>query len=87
MQSNTVGRGWAVGLLGPTVLGTPGPRLAGATASLALAEVNATAPLHLEGSAAPEPGQPPDAPEYGDLELYLASLSQGLTLTAPNIRN
>jgi len=30
---------------------------------------------------------PPDAPEYGELELYLASLSQGLTLTTPNIRH
>lgn len=30
---------------------------------------------------------PPDAPEYGDLELYLKSLNQGLKLTAPNIRH
>jgi sulfur-oxidizing protein SoxA len=30
---------------------------------------------------------PPDAPEYGDLELYLKSLNQGLRLTAPNIRH
>ena len=30
---------------------------------------------------------PPDAPEYGELELYLKSLNQGLALTAPNIRH
>ena len=30
---------------------------------------------------------PPDAAEYGELELYLMSLSQGLKLTAPNIRH
>lgn len=30
---------------------------------------------------------PPDAPEYGELELYLATLSQGLKLTTPNIRH
>jgi sulfur-oxidizing protein SoxA len=30
---------------------------------------------------------PPDAPEYGELELYLKSLNQGLKLTAPNIRH
>jgi L-cysteine S-thiosulfotransferase len=30
---------------------------------------------------------PPDAPEYGDLELYLKTLNQGLKLTAPNIRH
>ncbi len=30
---------------------------------------------------------PPDAPEYGDLELYLTSLSNGLTLSVPGIRN
>lgn len=30
---------------------------------------------------------PPDASEYADLELYLKSHSQGLPLTAPNIRH
>lgn len=30
---------------------------------------------------------PPDAPEYGDLEMFLKSLNQGLKLTAPNIRH
>ncbi|MBI1204910.1 MAG: sulfur oxidation c-type cytochrome SoxA [Rhodopseudomonas sp.] len=30
---------------------------------------------------------PPDAPEYGDLELYLASLNEGLKLSVPGIRH
>ena len=30
---------------------------------------------------------PPDAKEYGDLELYLATLNQGLTLSVPGIRH
>lgn len=30
---------------------------------------------------------PPDAPEYDALELYLKSFSQGMPLTAPNIRH
>jgi len=30
---------------------------------------------------------PPDAKEYGDLELYLASLNQGQTLSVPGIRH
>jgi sulfur-oxidizing protein SoxA len=30
---------------------------------------------------------PPDAKEYGDLELYLASLSNGLKLNVPGIRH
>jgi sulfur-oxidizing protein SoxA len=30
---------------------------------------------------------PPDAKEYGDLELYLASLNQGLKLSVPGIRH
>jgi sulfur-oxidizing protein SoxA len=30
---------------------------------------------------------PPDAREYGDLELYLASLNQGQTLSVPGIRH
>ncbi|WP_255468867.1 sulfur oxidation c-type cytochrome SoxA [Reyranella sp. CPCC 100927] len=30
---------------------------------------------------------PPDAKEYGDLEIFLKSLNQGLKLTAPNIRH
>jgi L-cysteine S-thiosulfotransferase len=30
---------------------------------------------------------PPDAREYGDLELYLASLSNGLPVAAPGIRH
>jgi len=29
---------------------------------------------------------PPDAKEYGDLELYLTSLSNGLKLSVPGIR-
>ncbi|MBM3646794.1 MAG: sulfur oxidation c-type cytochrome SoxA [Alphaproteobacteria bacterium] len=29
----------------------------------------------------------PDAPEYGELELYLRKMNEGLTLTAPNIRH
>jgi L-cysteine S-thiosulfotransferase len=30
---------------------------------------------------------PPDAPEYGDIELYLTSLSNGLKLSVPGIRH
>jgi len=30
---------------------------------------------------------PPDAPQYGDLELYLTSLNNGLKLSAPGIRH
>jgi sulfur-oxidizing protein SoxA len=30
---------------------------------------------------------PPDAPQYGDLELYLTSLNNGLKLNAPGIRH
>jgi sulfur-oxidizing protein SoxA len=30
---------------------------------------------------------PPDAPEYGDMELALTALSNGLTLSVPGIRN
>ena len=30
---------------------------------------------------------PPDAVEYGELELYLRKANEGLTLTAPNIRH
>lgn len=30
---------------------------------------------------------PPDAPEYGDIELYLTSLSSGLPLSVPGIRH
>lgn len=30
---------------------------------------------------------PPDAPEYGDLELYLTSLSNGLPINVPGIRH
>ncbi len=30
---------------------------------------------------------PPDAKEYGDLELYLASLNDGLKLSVPGIRH
>jgi sulfur-oxidizing protein SoxA len=30
---------------------------------------------------------PPDAKEYGDLELYLASLNNGLKLNVPGIRH
>jgi sulfur-oxidizing protein SoxA len=30
---------------------------------------------------------PPDAPEYGELELYLASVNQGLKLSVPGIRH
>jgi len=36
------------------------------------------------GSSADE--LPPDAKEYGDLELYLTSLSNGLKLSVPGIR-
>jgi len=30
---------------------------------------------------------PPDAKEYGDLELYLASQNEGLNLSVPGIRH
>ena len=30
---------------------------------------------------------PPDAPEYGDIELYLTSLSQGMKIDVPGIRH
>jgi sulfur-oxidizing protein SoxA len=30
---------------------------------------------------------PPDAPEYGELELYLRKMNEGLKLAAPNIRH
>ena len=30
---------------------------------------------------------PPDAPEYGDIELYLNSMNQGLPLSVPGIRH
>ena len=30
---------------------------------------------------------PPDAKEYGDLELYLASQNEGLKLSVPGIRH
>lgn len=30
---------------------------------------------------------PPDAPEYGDIELYLNTLNQGLTMNVPGIRH
>ena len=30
---------------------------------------------------------PPDAVEYGDLELYLRKMNEGQKLTAPNIRH
>lgn len=30
---------------------------------------------------------PPDAPEYGDLELYLRKMNEGLKLATPNIRH